>query len=188
MRILFSGFEPFGGMATNPSWEAVQLLPEHIGSAEVHRVRLPVVFGHGAEMLAAEAARLRPEHIIMVGVAQGRDAVTPEKLAINYQDARIPDNAGNAPHAQPVIPNGPDGIMTRLPAEAMVAAIQAAGLPGRLSLSAGAYVCNDLYYRTILRETALGCRCIFIHVPGTEVISPERAAAALRICAEVAVG
>lgn len=187
VRILFSGFEPFDGMAVNPSWEAVRLLPERIGPAQVHRVRLPVVFGQAAEILLAEAARLRPEVVILVGVAQGRRGVTPEKIAINYQNARIADNAGHAPQAQPIAADGPDGIITHLPAEAMVSAMQDAGLPAQLSLSAGAYVCNDLYYRTALQEAALGYRCIFVHVPGTEVLAPEQAAEALRLCGQVAV-
>lgn len=187
MRILFSGFEPFGGMADNPSWEAVRRLPARLEAAEIRRARLPVAFGQAAEALLAEARRLRPEIIIMVGVAQGRQAVTPEKLAINYQDARIPDNAGQSPKARRIDPAGPDGVMTRLSVEAMVDALAAAGLPGKLSLSAGAYVCNDLYYRVLLQEASLGCRCAFIHVPGTEALSEERAARALLVCAGEAI-
>lgn len=185
MRILFSGFEPFGGMAENPAWEAVRRLPERLDGAEIHRVRLPVVFGRAAEALLGEARRVRPEIIMMVGVAQGRQAVTPEKLAINYQDARLPDNAGQSPKARRIDQGGPDGIMTRLPVEAMVEAIAAAGLPGKLSLSAGAYVCNDLYYRLLRREGELGCRCVFIHVPGEDVLPADRAALALEACARV---
>lgn len=184
MRILFSGFEPFGGMADNPSWEAVRRLPARLREAEICRMRLPVVFGQAGEALLAEARRLRPAFIIMAGVAQGRQAVTPEKLAINYQDARIPDNAGQSPKAQQIDPAGPDGIMTRLPVEAMVDTLAAAGLPGKLSLSAGAYVCNDLYYRVLRQEVTLGYRCVFIHVPGMEILSADQAAKALALCAQ----
>lgn len=179
MRILMSGFEPFGGQERNPSWEAVALLPKEIEGAEICRCQLPVVFGRAAEVLLDEVRKLHPEIIIMVGVAQGRKAVTPEKIAVNYQDARIPDNAGQTMHACPIDPNGADGIFTRLNAEAMVEAVKAAGLPCQLSLTAGAYVCNDLFYRVSSAQEALGYRCIFVHVPGLDILIPQQDAQAL---------
>lgn len=138
-------------------------------------------------MLLDEVRKLHPEIVIMVGVAQGRKAVTPEKIAVNYQDARIPDNAGQIMHACPIDPNGADGIFTRLNAEAMVEAVKAAGLPCQLSLTAGAYVCNDLFYRVSGAQDALGYRCIFVHVPGLDILTPQQDAQALEAMVRAAV-
>lgn len=182
MSILLSGFEPFGGVAVNPSWEAVKLVPGTICGREVHRLQLPVVYGRAAEMLLAEVHRLQPEIVLCCGVAAGREGVTPELVAINYRQARIPDNAGQHFTGEPIRPGGETAWMTRLPVNAMVEAIRALGIPASLSLSAGAYVCNDLYYHLLEAESAAGCRGLFVHVPDAEKVSPEQAARALTAC------
>lgn len=186
MSILLTGFEPFGGAAVNPSWEAVQLVPDEICGRAVHRLRLPVVYGGAADMLLREARQLRPEIILCCGVAGGREGVTPELVAINYRQARIADNAGQLFTGTPIVPIGETAYMTRLPVNDMVEAIRAQEIPAWLSLSAGAYVCNDLYYHLLAAEEELDCRGLFVHVPALEHVSAERSAAALLACLETA--
>lgn len=186
MSILLTGFEPFDGASMNPSWEAVQRVPDHIGGHEVHRLRLPVVYGGAAEMLLAEIRRLHPAIVLCCGVAGNRDGVTPELVAINYRQARIPDNAGQLFSGAPIVPGGETAWMTRLPVNDMVEAIRAQEIPAHLSLSAGAYVCNDLYYHVLAAEEELGHRGLFVHVPPMEAVDAARAARALTICLETA--
>lgn len=186
MSILITGFEPFNGADINPSWEAVSRLPEEIAGRRVHRMMLPTVYGLAADLLRQEIARLRPEAVICCGVANGRTAVTPELVAINYRFAHIPDNAGQQFSGVPIDPDGPAARMTRLPVHGMIAAAQAEGIPAQLSLSAGAYVCNDVYYALLGCEEALSHRGLFVHVPGTEAVCTEQAARALSLWAEMA--
>lgn len=186
MSILLTGFEPFDGAALNPSWEAVQLVPDSICGHDVHRLRLPVVYGRAAERLLGEIRRLRPGIVLCCGMAGGRTGVTPELVAINYRQARIPDNAGQLFSGEPILPRGAAAYMTRLPVNAMVEAIRAQETPASLSLSAGAYVCNDLYYHVLAAEEELGHRGLFVHVPGTEAVDAPRAARALAVCLKTA--
>ena len=167
MRILVTGFEPFGGEAVNPAWEAAAALPERIGGAEITALRIPTTFAGGAAAVTAAMDRLRPAAVVSLGQAGGRKAVTPERIAINLVDARIPDNAGEQPREQPIEAGGPDGCFSTLPVAAMAAAIREAGLPGEVSNTAGTYVCNQVMYR-VLRHAAAAMpetRCGFIHVP-----------------------
>lgn len=167
MKILVTGFDPFGGETVNPAWEAVSRLPGQIGGAETIKLQLPTIFGKAPELVLAKARELRPAYIVAVGQAAGRTAITPERIAINWQEASIPDNAGFQPSGGPVVPGGPDGYFSQLPVSEMAAAIEAAGLPGKVSNTAGTYVCNHLMYHilhachTELRGTKGG----FIHVP-----------------------
>ena len=186
MNVLLTGFEPFDGAEVNPSWEAVRLVPDVIGGHDVHRLRLPVEYGRAAALLQEAIGQLKPELVISVGVANGRTAVTPELAAINYRYARIPDNAGASHQGDPIDPDGPAAHMTSLPIHAMISAIQAEGIPAALSLSAGAYVCNDVYYALLGCESAFGHRGLFVHVPGTEAVSTPLAARALALCIETA--
>ena len=186
MSILITGFEPFDGASVNPSWEAVKLVPNAICGHEVHRLQLPVVYGGAAELLLEEVRRLRPEIVLCCGVAGGREGVTPELVAINYRQARIADNAGQLYSGAPIDPEGETAHMTRLPVNDMVEAIRAREIPAYLSLSAGAYVCNDLYYHLLAAEKALGCRGLFVHVPTFDHVNAARAAAALTACLETA--
>lgn len=186
MSILLTGFEPFDGADMNPSWEAVCRVPDQIGAHAVCRLRLPVVYGEATRLLREEIARVRPALVISCGMAGGRKAVTPELVALNYRHARIPDNAGNQYTGAPIDPAGPAACMTRLPIHAMIDAVQAAGVPCALSLSAGAYVCNDVYYALLASEEEYGHRGLFIHVPGTDALSLEDMARAIALCAQVA--
>lgn len=186
MFILVTGFEPFDGASVNPSWEAVKLVPDVIEGHAVHRLRLPVEYGVAAEALLAEVRRLRPEIVLCCGVAGGRGGVTPELVALNYRSARIPDNAGRQFSGEPILPGGETAYMTCLPVNGMVEAIRALEIPAWVSLSAGAYVCNDLYYHLLAAEKELGCRGLFVHVPEEQDVNAPRAARALTACIETA--
>lgn len=146
--ILLTGFEPFGGEATNPSWTAA-VAASSILEAEGHTVsavELPCVFGESASVLEAAMRRHRPDLVICVGQAGGRVRVSLERVAINCDDARIPDNAGNRPVDEEVIPGGPAAYFSSLPVKAALAALRAAGIPAEVSQSAGTYVCNHVFY------------------------------------------
>ena len=190
--ILFTGFEPFDNAKMNPSFEAVKMLPAEIKGVQIEKMELPVVFGDAAEMIIKRIGREMPEAIVMTGVASGREKITPEVIAINLADARIPDNAGNSPKWERIIPDGDDGIFSTLPVKQMVSSMEAAGLAAGLSYSAGTYVCNDTFYRvcSYVRAHCPEIPCGFIHVPnpkgadkGTEMTIGDFARA-LKICAE----
>ena len=164
-KLLITGFDPFGGEAINPSWEAVKALPERIGNYRVAKMEIPTVFGSAAQKVIAAAEELDPDVILCVGQAGGRAAVTPEVIAINLQEARIPDNAGNQPVNVPVAADGPAAYFATVPVREMVKAIQANGHPAALSYSAGAFVCNDVLYRLLHHFHGTHTRAGFIHVP-----------------------
>ena len=166
--ILLTGFEPFGGAASNPSWDAVQrIAADWSGSAKLHTAKLPTSFVTSGERLGALIDLLKPDIVLCVGVAQGRAAVTPELVAINRIDARIPDNAGSQPRDAAVVPAGPDGLFATLPVKAMVAAMRTAGVPASLSYSAGTFVCNSTFYALMHMLTGSQTRGGFIHIPAT---------------------
>ena len=186
MSILSTGFEPFGGAQVNPSWEAVQCVPETVCGRRIHRLMLPTVYGRAADMLLAEIRRVQPEVVICCGVAGGREGVTPELVAINYRQSRIPDNAGQSFAGVSIDPASDAAFMTSLPVNGMVEALRRAGIPAYLSLSAGAYVCNDVYYALLRSEAELGHHGLFLHVPAAEVVNAEQAARAIVLCLETA--
>ena len=164
-KLLITGFDPFGGESVNPSWEAVKLLPDQIGAYEIHKLQIPTVFGLAPKTVLEKAAEIQPDVIISVGQAGTRAAVTPERIGINIRDARIADNAGISPKDESIVPGGPDGLFSTLPVKAMIGAIQAAGLPGAVSNTAGTFVCNDVLYSLLHHYAGTHVRCGFIHVP-----------------------
>ncbi len=167
MTILVTAFDPFGGESINPAREAAAALPEQIGGAKIVTLWIPTVFGKGADQVAAAMDQLHPDAVVSLGQAGGRKAVTPERIAINLMDARIPDNEGQQPAEQPIEPGGPDGCFSTLPVSAMAQAIREAGLPGEVSNTAGTFVCNQVMYRVLRHaaKTMPDTRCGFIHVP-----------------------
>lgn len=180
--VLLTGFEPFDGAALNESWEAVRrATPILRGKGlAVEAIELPVEFGRAGDLLEEAVHALRPPLVIAVGLAAGRTAITPERVAINLRDARIPDGAGASPIDEPVIAGGPVGHFTSLPVKAIVAALREAGLPAAVSQTAGTYVCNDLAYRiahllATVPELA-GVRGGFVHVPAADVLPVEETA------------
>lgn len=164
-KLLITGFDPFGGESVNASWEAVKLLPDQIGGYKIHKLQIPTVFGLAPKTVLEKAAEIQPDVIISVGQAGTRAAVTPERIGINVRDARIADNAGISPKDESIVPGGPDGLFSTLPVKAMIAAIQAAGLPGAVSNTAGTFVCNDVLYSLLHHYAGTHVRCGFIHVP-----------------------
>ncbi len=164
-RLLITGFEPFGGEKINPSWEAVKLLPDEIGGFVLKKLEVPVVFGKAAETVLKAAEEYNSDAIICVGQAGGRAAVTPEFAAINNRYAKIPDNEGNEPKDEPIVPGGTAAYFSGLPVRAMAEGISAAGIPAEVSYSAGTFVCNDLLYSLLNKFDVSETKVCFIHVP-----------------------
>ncbi len=174
MRVLLTGFEDFGGVTENPSWLAVQAAARRMKEAEC--VRLPVVYGEAGRRLLEEIREKRPDFVLACGAAIGRENVTPELMAINYRYARAADNAGNLMLGKPVLEGGETALMTSLPLPVLVEKLREEGLPCSLSVSAGSYVCNDLYYTLLASRNEWGYRGLFVHVPSAEKVDPETAA------------
>jgi pyroglutamyl-peptidase len=197
--ILLTGFDPFGGESTNPSWEAVrQLRGQTIRRHRVEVARLPTVFGAAEQALALALRKHAPRLVLCVGQAGGRATVSIERVAINLVDARIADNLGAQPLERAVVAGGPAAYLSALPVKAMVAALRDAGIPAEVSLSAGSFVCNAVFYALchyIATEDAQ-LRGGFVHIPfapeqaaaraQTPSMAVEQVVAALRIAARVA--
>ena len=183
-RLLITGFDPFGGETVNPSWLAVEQLPDRVGDFELCKLPIPTVFGEAARAVLEKAAVFRPDMILCVGQAGGRDAVTPERIAVNIRDARIPDNWGFRPEGQPVVPEGPAAYFATVPVTEMARAIREAQVPGAVSNTAGTFVCNDVLYTLLHHYAGTATRVGFIHVPflpqqGTPSLPLEKTVAAL---------
>jgi len=166
-RILLTGFEPFGGDAINPSWLVAQALHgQQIGGATVHALQLPCVFGRALTELQAALERQRPQLVLALGLAAGRAEMSVERVAINVDDARMPDNAGASPIDQPVVARAPAAYFSTLPIKAMVHAMRAAGVPAAVSQTAGTFVCNHVFFGLmhLLRRRRV-VRAGFMHVP-----------------------
>ena len=165
--VLLTGFEPFGGEALNPAWEAVRVLQgARIGGHRVETRCLPVVFGAALRSLRKALAGTRPALVVCVGQAGGRAQVSLERVAINLDDARRVDNAGNAPIDAPVVAGGPAAYFTTLPVKRLRAELQRAGIPAELSLTAGTYVCNHVFYGLMhALQRKRGVRGGFVHIP-----------------------
>lgn len=164
-KLLITGFDPFGGEEINPSWEAVSHLPEQIGEYRLTKLQIPTVFGKAAEQVLAAAEQLCPDVILCIGQSGGREGITPEVVAINLREARIPDNAGNQPAAVSVVEHGPAAYFATVPVREMVEAVTKAGIPSSLSYSAGAFVCNDVLYSLLHHYKDTSTLVGFIHVP-----------------------
>jgi pyroglutamyl-peptidase len=173
MNILLTGFEPFGGETVNPSWEVARVLHgQRVASAIVQARRLPVSFDGAPRALAQALAECRPALVVALGQASGRSEISIERVAVNLIDARIADNAGERPLDVPVLAGAPAGYFSTLPVKAMRDALRAAGHPAGLSLSAGAFVCNQVFFELQHRLAGQGVRSGFIHLP----VLPEQAA------------
>jgi len=173
--ILLTGFEPFGGARRNPAGEIAQAWHgRELGGAKVVGAVLPCVFGEARRELARLLLRHRPSLVLCLGVAGGRDAITPERVAINVDDARIPDNAGHQPVDRPVVRGGPAAYWSTLPVKALVADLRARGFPAVVSQTAGTFLCNHVFYglmHAVRRRR--GVRAGFVHVPAMrEAASP----------------
>ena len=167
MKILVTGFDPFGGEKVNPALEAVKSLPSVIHGAEIRWVEIPTVFYNSAEVLEAEIVRFQPDAVLCIGQAGGRASLTPERVAINQDDARIPDNQGNQPIDTPIRLDGEAAYFSTLPIKAMVQAVKEEGLPATVSNTAGTFVCNHLMYQALyLADKKFPhMRAGFMHIP-----------------------
>lgn len=167
MKALVTGFEPFGGDTVNASLEAVRRLPPRIARLELAVAELPTSYARATQALETAIAAAAPQIVICVGQASDRAALCIERVAVNVQDARIPDNDGAQPVDAPVVPGGPAAYLATLPVRAAVAALHAAELPAEISMSAGTFVCNHVFYR-LMHLAALGgqpFRAGLLHVP-----------------------
>ncbi|HEV8695734.1 MAG TPA: pyroglutamyl-peptidase I [Lysobacter sp.] len=171
--VLLTGFAPFGGETVNPSWQAVQALHgQHIGGHRIIAHQLPVEFGTALTELRKAIGATRPALVLCVGQAGGRASMSLERVAINVDDARIPDNAGACPVDAAIIEGGPAAYFTGLPIKAMLAALREAGIPAEVSQTAGTYVCNHVFYGLMHALRNRKARGGFVHIP----YSPEQAA------------
>ena len=166
-RILLTGFDPFGGETVNPSWEAARALHgRRVGGHQIVARQLPTEFAGSLRVLKAAMRELKPAIVLGVGQAGGRAQLSLERVMINLQDARIPDNAGAQPIDEPVINGAPAAYFSTLPLNTMLAALHDAGIPATISHSAGTYVCNHIAYAMLhFAAKTRGVRAGFIHIP-----------------------
>ena len=200
MKILVTGFDPFGGETVNPAFEAVKLLPDTIAGAEVIKLEIPTVFSKSGPAVEAGIKKYQPDVVLNIGQAGGRSCVTIERVAINLAEARIPDNDGEQPVDEPLQADGAPAYFATVPVKAMVQNIRDHKIPCHLSYTAGTYVCNCVMYN-VLYMTATrypDIRAGFIHVPyaaeqvvdkpnGTPFMSLEQIAESLTYAIEAIV-
>jgi pyroglutamyl-peptidase len=199
-KVLLTGFDPFGGNRINPALEAVKRLEGiKIGEHQIEIREIPTVYGRSIDVLIAAIEEFNPEVVICVGQAGGRPAITPERIAINVNDARIADNEGKQWYDTPVIQGGPTAYWSTLPIKLMVKEMQDKGIQASISNSAGTFVCNHLFYGLMHYVSVSGrkIRGGFIHVPylpeqaapltGAPSMSLEDIVKALKIATETAI-
>lgn len=188
--VLVTGFESFGGERMNPSWEICRMLPKSIGGLRVETQRVPCEFRRAIEVACEAIERHQPRLVVCLGQAGGRSRLGVERVAINVDDARAPDNAGEQPIDRPIAAGGPPAYFATLPVKAMVAGMRAAGVPAELSNTAGTYVCNHLMYGVLhfLAAARSEARAGFIHVPYAEEQVLDKAGLAAMSTASMARG
>lgn len=167
MKILVTGFEPFGDQAINPSWMAVNGLPSEINGASIEVLQIPTAFHRAMDQIEEKLEREHYDVVLAVGQAGGRSTVTPERVGINIDDAGIPDNLGNQPIDEKIFEDGANAYFSNLPVKRMVEALKKIDVPASLSNSAGTYVCNHVLYSLgYLHEKKYpNLKFGFIHVP-----------------------
>jgi pyroglutamyl-peptidase len=159
--VLLTGFEPFGNATSNPSGEIVR----QISGDNIVTAILPVAYAQSAERLLSLIEEHKPDVVICLGQAEGRTAITPERIAINLDDARLADNQGVLRNDVKILEDGPDAYFSTLPVNDIVAAIKAQGIPAAVSLSAGAFLCNHVFYVAQNKFAGSDVRSGFVHVP-----------------------
>ncbi len=167
MKLLLTAFDPFGGSPINPALEAVKLVADQVGDVEVIKLEVPTVFGKSIATVAAKMAEVKPDAVLCIGQAGGRYDLTPERVAINLDDARIQDNEGNQPLDVAIFADGAPAYFSNLPIKAMVAKMRSVGLPASVSNTAGTFVCNHLMYGVLyhIAKSYPGVKGGFMHVP-----------------------
>ncbi len=176
MKLLLTAFDPFGGESINPAQEAVTMVPDQIGDTIVIKQVVPTVFGKSVGVVTDAMERWRPDAVLCIGQAGGRCCLTPERIAINVDDASIPDNEGNQPIDTPIEANGESAYFSSLPVKGIVQAIRSIGLPSSVSNTAGTFVCNHLMYGVLhyIRKNGLSTSAGFLHVPFTTRQAAEK--------------
>lgn len=173
VRILVTGFEPFGGQRVNPSWEVARALHgTFIHGAAVTAVQLPCVFAKASQALNEALQALHPHIVLALGQAEGRSDLSVERVAINVMDARMADNAGDQPIDEPVVAGAAAAYFSTLPIKALVVGLKAEGFPASVSQTAGTYVCNQVFYALQHALAGRGALSGFMHLP----LLPEQAA------------
>lgn len=174
MKLLLTAFEPFGGEKINAALEAMKRVRDDMDGVTLIKMVLPTAFRRCVPLVCEAVVRHRPDAVLCLGQAGGRAGMTPERVAINLDDARIPDNEGAQPVDAPILKDGPAAYFSTLPVKDMVAAMHAAGIPAALSNSAGTFVCNHLMYGLMhmLKTECPQALGGFMHVP----LLPEQAA------------
>lgn len=166
MKILITGFDPFGGETTNPAIESVKRIDENIENAEIKKLEIPTVFHKSADVLEEAIKDFKPDAILCVGQAGGRFDITVERVAINQDDARIADNEGNQPIDTPIREDGKNAYFASLPIKRIVEEIRKDNIPASVSNSAGTFVCNHIMYQALYLSEKYGIeKAGFIHVP-----------------------
>ena len=184
MKVLVTGFDPFGGETMNPAYEAVKLMPDTIEGHEIIKVEVPTVFGKSIEVLDQAIAKHTPDIVVCVGQAGGRIGITPERVAINQDDARIKDNEGNQPIDTDIFKDGKPAYFSTLPIKKIVEDIKEAKIPASVSNTAGTFVCNHIMYGLMyLIDTKYpNIRGGFVHVPfATEQVVDKPTSASLSL-------
>jgi len=167
MKILLTAFDAFDGESINPALESVRLVPEQIGDIQIVKLEVPTVFYKSIDTVKEAVEKEQPDAVLCIGQAGGQYDLTPERVAINIDDARIKDNEGNQPIDRPIFPDGAPAYFSTLPVKAMVQEIRAAKIPASVSNSAGTFVCNHLMYGVLyhIHKSYPSMRGGFMHVP-----------------------
>ena len=199
MKVLITGFDPFGGEKINPALEAVKKLPDTIAGAEIIKLEIPTVFRKSLEKIEENIIKHNPDIVISIGQAGGRAEITPERVAINIDDARIPDNEAKQPIDIPIFEDGENAYFSNLPIKAMVKETKEGGIPASISNTAGTFVCNHVMYGILYMAAKKypNIRGGFIHVPyipsqvldkpNTPSMSLKDIAKGLELCVKAAV-
>ena len=170
MRVLITGFDKFGGESINPSNLCVNSLPDVIDNIEIKKITLPTVFKDSSRVLEENIDLFSPNIVICIGQAGGRSKITPERIAINIDDARIPDNIGNSPIDETIRKDGENAYFSTLPIKAIVDELNKNNIPSTISNTAGTFVCNHIMYESLyLTSTKYpNIKAGFIHIPYIE--------------------
>jgi pyroglutamyl-peptidase len=194
MRVLLTGFEPFGSHATNPSQEIVAMLAARAPRATGRRVELQTTilqteYDRAARRLGSLIDELRPDAVVSLGVDSRAEGICLERIALNLDDKDLADNAGEVRLARPIVPGGPMVYLSTLPLDAMLEVLRQADFPATISNHAGTYVCNHVFYtaRHLLEQSRRQIPCGFIHVPvvdGAKSLSVARMADGIELALE----
>ena len=182
MRVLITGFDKFGGESINPSSLCVNSLPDKIDNIEIKKITLPTVFKDSSRVLEENISSFSPNIVICVGQAGGRSKITPERIAINIDDARIPDNVGNSPIDEIIRKDGENAYFSTLPIKAIVDELNKNNIPSAISNTAGTFVCNHIMYDAlyITSKKYPNIKAGFIHIPYIEEQVADKSSSSIR--------